>query len=720
MRRAHTRELLPPAVTRAVKDVLRSPATLSAPEAQSQGAVLPERLPVTSPGEQAEQEARQAVNPRDLDFTRVRVHADQRAGESARAVGARAYAVGKDIVFGPGEFRPHREEGRRLLAHELAHTRQPGAAERLARDPVAGYETKSLDLDRANIEAMATGSYWEQKIVAQFDLIYMNAVQSRLQQDAEERDAVLSSLWQHRPQAKVQSDTVISASIPQRPNVTASKQVLYQFTFTPPAPGSKLDGAKIELKAEGGAAAVAKAPPPPSSYTPPSLSASSSGFPEGRDKYFKAHPDEQKQLYSWIDNAPAQFNQIVTTGETTTGGKKHDSSFQVKGAKDTSGKLTSLDIDLLSESPTFIDTPPAGYASKDRTDLELEKQQAKASDKLGTVSGLSAVPADEQLSVKYVIWQYFNGGTRNKEVDVIIPIARKTVRVFYTLRFEPTNNVNVERVGDEDSSATLKTEGLNIARVEGFAANSTDAAAFSAWIKLRYPSVALSGTSLTDLQNSVNADMAANAGTSAWFWKNYNIEILDDAGAATRLKTVHKRVDRELVGLKTFSADELKRLEFALETMSDAELKILRSVRFARQSVFQQISGSVVTPKPAMGGWTWQAGSESTVLIFDSAKMHDRHLFVGGAGGVRPASVETYVHELGHVLGGQNKIEESFKDFVKKKGIKPVTGYAASKPATESFPEAFALYQSDPEWMKNNLPDLFTWFEAVKKTGSPP
>ena len=29
-------------------------------------------------------------------------------------------------------------------------------------------------------------------------------------------------------------------------------------------------------------------------------------------------------------------------------------------------------------------------------------------------------------------------------------------------------------------------------------------------------------------------------------------------------------------------------------------------------------------------------------------------------------------------------------------------------------------YQNDPEWMQNNLPDLFAWFETVKKTGSPP
>jgi hypothetical protein len=63
------------------------------------------------------------------DFGRVRVHADGRAAESARAVGAHAYAVGPHVVFGAGRWAPETAAGRRLLAHELAHTVQdPGAS----------------------------------------------------------------------------------------------------------------------------------------------------------------------------------------------------------------------------------------------------------------------------------------------------------------------------------------------------------------------------------------------------------------------------------------------------------------------------------------------------------------------------------------------------------------------------------------------------------------
>src|SRR5262249_54939632 len=51
-----------------------------------------------------------------------RTHTDPEAAESARALNALAYAVGPDIVFAPGQFRPDTMEGRRLLSHELAHT----------------------------------------------------------------------------------------------------------------------------------------------------------------------------------------------------------------------------------------------------------------------------------------------------------------------------------------------------------------------------------------------------------------------------------------------------------------------------------------------------------------------------------------------------------------------------------------------------------------------
>lgn len=64
------------------------------------------------------------------DFSSVRVHTGHRAAESARAVNALAYTVGRDVVFGAGQYSPQTPAGSRLLAHELAHTIQnPGGGQ---------------------------------------------------------------------------------------------------------------------------------------------------------------------------------------------------------------------------------------------------------------------------------------------------------------------------------------------------------------------------------------------------------------------------------------------------------------------------------------------------------------------------------------------------------------------------------------------------------------
>jgi hypothetical protein len=60
----------------------------------------------------------------DHDFSRVRVHTDSMAAESARSVNALAYTVGQNVVFGAGQYAPRTNEGRGLIAHELTHSLQ--------------------------------------------------------------------------------------------------------------------------------------------------------------------------------------------------------------------------------------------------------------------------------------------------------------------------------------------------------------------------------------------------------------------------------------------------------------------------------------------------------------------------------------------------------------------------------------------------------------------
>lgn len=68
---------------------------------------------------------REKFEPRyHADFSGVRVHTGGRARELAAAINARAFTVGNDIVFAPGQYSPGSADGDRLLAHELAHVVQ--------------------------------------------------------------------------------------------------------------------------------------------------------------------------------------------------------------------------------------------------------------------------------------------------------------------------------------------------------------------------------------------------------------------------------------------------------------------------------------------------------------------------------------------------------------------------------------------------------------------
>src|SRR5262245_24007541 len=78
-----------------------------------------------SPGQPLDRATQAFMEPRfGHDFSRVRVHTDTKAAESAQAVNALAYAVGKDIAFAPGQYAPSTVEGQVLLAHELTHVAQ--------------------------------------------------------------------------------------------------------------------------------------------------------------------------------------------------------------------------------------------------------------------------------------------------------------------------------------------------------------------------------------------------------------------------------------------------------------------------------------------------------------------------------------------------------------------------------------------------------------------
>lgn len=97
------------------------------------------------------------------DFSQVRVHTGGPAAASAQSVGARAYTVGRNVVFGSGAYAPGTMQGRKLLAHELTHVMQQTAPRPLQRKPAGGAPRPTTNqapagsLQRVTIQTAGTG-----------------------------------------------------------------------------------------------------------------------------------------------------------------------------------------------------------------------------------------------------------------------------------------------------------------------------------------------------------------------------------------------------------------------------------------------------------------------------------------------------------------------------------------------------------------------------------
>lgn len=78
-----------------------------------------------SAGRPLDAETRAFFEPRfGMDLGNVCVHSDAAVGASAKSLNALAYTVGRNIVFGQGQYDAGSRAGRQLLAHELAHVIQ--------------------------------------------------------------------------------------------------------------------------------------------------------------------------------------------------------------------------------------------------------------------------------------------------------------------------------------------------------------------------------------------------------------------------------------------------------------------------------------------------------------------------------------------------------------------------------------------------------------------
>jgi hypothetical protein len=88
------------------------------------------------------------------DFSRVRVHSDASAASRADALGARAFTVLPDIIFGPDQYRPDLPRGQALIAHELTHVvqQEQGKAAGIQRRPPFTQDDDALEREARDNE----------------------------------------------------------------------------------------------------------------------------------------------------------------------------------------------------------------------------------------------------------------------------------------------------------------------------------------------------------------------------------------------------------------------------------------------------------------------------------------------------------------------------------------------------------------------------------------
>ncbi len=160
-------------------------------------------------------------------FDDVRVHIDGLAAESARAVSAQAYTVGRNIVFARGMFDPVGHRGRALLVHEVAHVVQQGRGRSSRRSPQLIDADPAAEREAERVEQAArTGlpSTFRQSETAQ-----LNRAPSGRQSERRESDSRME--LQRKPDQRKRAKSKKPTRRP-GPKPKPTEEVVRGFTVT--------------------------------------------------------------------------------------------------------------------------------------------------------------------------------------------------------------------------------------------------------------------------------------------------------------------------------------------------------------------------------------------------------------------------------------------------------------------------------------------------------
>jgi hypothetical protein len=134
-------------------------------KAEDAGAASPSGDPAQiqaqlGPGQSMDSGVRSRMEPAfGHDFSRVRIHSDSHAADLSAGLNARAFTIGSDIAFAAGDYQPETPAGEALLAHELAHVVQQGAANTQSATMAASTDALEREADESAERVVL--SQWE-------------------------------------------------------------------------------------------------------------------------------------------------------------------------------------------------------------------------------------------------------------------------------------------------------------------------------------------------------------------------------------------------------------------------------------------------------------------------------------------------------------------------------------------------------------------------------
>jgi hypothetical protein len=208
---------------------------------------------VRTPGQPLDDITRNYFEPRfGRDFGDVRIHADAESALTANALSARAYTVGRDVVFGAGEYAPQSSAGRRLLAHELAHVvQQDSQPAQVMRDPIPGLDPSTLSDDDLMLQMQEARDWLGKHVMMETEYgpmqDYLNALEQEYytrQTPSDFTPAIVSAVgqsislpWPPPPEVCVAPSKVGQTMMPD----DATNFLVNQRGFTSTAPRTTLD-----------------------------------------------------------------------------------------------------------------------------------------------------------------------------------------------------------------------------------------------------------------------------------------------------------------------------------------------------------------------------------------------------------------------------------------------------------------------------------------------